>query len=52
VSQAQGISGMAMQQIAGDTQGHYGNPYGLGMGGPGGPMQQQQMQQQAGMHRR
>ena len=41
---------MAMQQIAGDTQ-HYGNPYGLGMGGPGGPMQQQQMQQ-AGMQRR
>ncbi|KAK4503773.1 hypothetical protein PRZ48_004688 [Zasmidium cellare] len=35
VSQAQGISGMAMQQIAGDTQ-HYSNPYGMmGQGGPG-----------------
>ncbi|PNS19071.1 Transcription factor atf1 [Sphaceloma murrayae] len=30
VSQAQGISGMAMQNIAGDAQG-YGNPYGMGM---------------------
>jgi len=38
VSQAQGISGMAMQQIAGTDSGHnYANPYGLGMGqgGPG-----------------
>ncbi|KAK0251734.1 Transcription factor [Friedmanniomyces endolithicus] len=39
VSQAQGISGMAMQQIAGDTQ-HYANPYGMAMG-PGGPQQGQ-----------
>ncbi|KAK5731147.1 Transcription factor [Elasticomyces elasticus] len=39
VSQAQGISGMAMQQIAGDNQ-HYGNPYGMAMG-PGGPQQGQ-----------
>lgn len=30
VSQAQGISGMAMQSIAGDAQ-QYGNPYGMGM---------------------
>ncbi|KAI5359383.1 putative transcription factor Jun, basic-leucine zipper domain-containing protein [Septoria linicola] len=48
VSQAQGISGMAMQQIAGDTQ-HYANPYGMamGQGGPGmgqGQMAQAQMQ--------
>ncbi|EMC92143.1 hypothetical protein BAUCODRAFT_49676, partial [Baudoinia panamericana UAMH 10762] len=28
VSQAQGISGMAMQQLAGDAQ-HYANPYGM-----------------------
>lgn len=49
VSQAQGISGLAMQQIAGDAQ-HYANPY--GMGGPGmGQMQQNQMQQQAQMRR-
>ncbi|KAK5117038.1 hypothetical protein LTR62_006759 [Meristemomyces frigidus] len=41
VSQAQGISGMAMQQIAGDTQ-HYANPYGMAMG-PGGHPQQGQM---------
>ena len=48
VSQAQGISGMAMQQIAGDAA-NYANPYGMGMGGnhggPGqGQMQQGQMQ--------
>ncbi|KAK5133759.1 hypothetical protein LTR08_007409 [Meristemomyces frigidus] len=48
VSQAQGISGMAMQQIAGDAQHHYGNPYGLM--GPGMPTQSQM--QQAGMQRR
>jgi len=42
VSQAQGISGMAMQQIAGTDSGHgYANPYGMAMG-QGGP----------GMHRR
>ncbi|SMQ45405.1 unnamed protein product [Zymoseptoria tritici ST99CH_3D7] len=41
VSQAQGISGLAMQQIAGDAQQHYANPY--GMMGQG--MQQQGMQQ-------
>lgn len=35
VSQAQGISGMAMQQIAGDAH-QYANPYGMAMG-PGGP---------------
>lgn len=47
VSQAQGISGMAMQQIAGDAA-NYANPYGMGgMGGHGpqqGQMQQGQMQ--------
>ncbi|KAK6385236.1 hypothetical protein LTR65_009277 [Meristemomyces frigidus] len=45
VSQAQGISGMAMQQIAGDAQ-HYGtNPYGMGLQmGPQGPMSQAPMQ--------
>lgn len=47
VSQAQGISGMAMQQIAGDAA-QYANPYGMGgMGGHGpqqGQMQQGQMQ--------
>ena len=48
VSQQQGISGMAMQQIAGDAQHHYGNPYGLM--GPGMPTQSQM--QQAGMQRR
>ena len=52
VSQAQGISGMAMQQIAGDTQ-HYANPYGMAMGA-GGPasMQQQNQMAQASMQRR
>jgi ATF/CREB family transcription factor len=38
VSQAQGISGMAMQQIAGTDSGHnFANPYGMAMtqGGPG-----------------
>lgn len=37
VSQAQGISGGMMQQIAGD-QGGFNNPYGMAMGhgGPGG----------------
>ncbi|CAK1357400.1 uncharacterized protein RHO25_008472 [Cercospora beticola] len=47
VSQAQGISGMAMQQIAGDTQ-HYANPYGMamGQGGPGMPQQGQMAQAQ------
>lgn len=49
VSQAQGISSMAMQQIAGDTQ-QYANPYGMAMGGPGVPHQQQM--QQAQMQRR
>lgn len=47
VSQAQGISGMAMQQIAGDA--HFANPYGMmGQGGAGmsqqGQMAQGQMQ--------
>ena len=52
VSQAQGISGMAMQQIAGDGP-HYANPYGMAMGpgGPGGVQQQGQMGQ-ANMQRR
>ena len=52
VSQAQGISGMAMQQIAGDTH-NYANPYGMAMGG-GGPsnMQQQNQMAQANMQRR
>lgn len=36
VSQAQGISGMAMQQIAGDAA-QYANPYGMGMGAHAGP---------------
>lgn len=40
VSQAQGISSMAMQQIAGDNNQHYANPYGMAMG-PGGPGQMQ-----------
>ncbi|KAK5120664.1 hypothetical protein LTR85_006022 [Meristemomyces frigidus] len=46
VSQAQGISGMAMQQIAGDTQHYATNPYGMGMQsmGPQGPMSQAPMQ--------
>lgn len=48
VSQAQGISGMAMQQITGDTGPHYANPYGMAMGQgmpPGqGQMAQGQMQ--------
>lgn len=43
VSQAQGISGMAMQQIAGDAHG-FANPYGMAMG-QGGPGMQQNMQQ-------
>ncbi|KAF2155102.1 hypothetical protein K461DRAFT_291988 [Myriangium duriaei CBS 260.36] len=47
VSQAQGISGLAMQNIAGDAQ-QYGNPYGMGM--PQG-MGQHGMGQ-AGMQRR
>lgn len=53
VSQAQGISGMAMQQIAGDAHQQYANPYGMAMGpnGPGGVSQQGQMGQQ-GMQRR
>jgi len=42
VSQAQGISGMAMQQIAGDTH-QFANPYGMAMGQGG--MQQGQMPQ-------
>lgn len=46
VSQAQGISGMAMQNIAGEPQ-QFGNPYGMGMQG----MQQHGMQQ-ANMQRR
>ena len=51
VSQAQGISGMAMQQIAGDTAG-YANPYGMAMGAGGpGNMQHGQMAQ-ANMQRR
>ena len=45
VSQAQGISGMAMQQIAGDGP-HYANPYGMAAMGP------QQGQGQQGMLRR
>ena len=50
VSQAQGISGMAMQQIAGDTQ-HYANPYGMmGQGGPG--MAQQGQMPQGQLQRR
>ena len=55
VSQAQGISGMAMQQIAGDAGQHgFGaNPYGLGMGpGPGMPGPGPQMGGQGGMQRR
>lgn len=47
VSQAQGISGMAMQNIAGDGQ-HFANPY--GMAGPQGMMQQGMPQ--ANMQRR
>lgn len=39
VSQAQGISGMAMQQIAGDTH-SYANPYGMAMGQGGMPQGQ------------
>merc|ERR1711939_1035224 len=53
VSQAQGISGMAMQQIAGDAgqHGFAANPYGLGMG-PGPGMQQgPPMGGQGGMQR-
>ncbi|KAH9822825.1 Transcription factor atf1 [Teratosphaeria destructans] len=51
VSQAQGISGPAMQQIAGDAP-QYANPYGMAMG-PGGPMGMHQSQmQQANMQRR
>jgi len=46
VSQAQGISGMAMQNIAGEPQ-QYANPYGMGMQG----MQQHGMPQ-ANMQRR
>jgi ATF/CREB family transcription factor len=44
VSQAQGISGMAMQQIAGEN--HFANPYGMmGQGmGQQGQMAQGQMQ--------
>lgn len=48
VSQAQGISGMAMQQIAGDAP-HYANPY--GMMGQGGPMAQQGQMAQGQMQR-
>ncbi|KAM3425489.1 Transcription factor atf1 [Cercospora zeina] len=51
VSQAQGISGMAMQQIAGDTQ-HYANPYGMAMGQGGPGMPQQGQMAQAQMQRR
>lgn len=43
VSQAQGISGMAMQQIAGDAANY--NPYGMAMGGHG-PQQAQMSQGQ------
>lgn len=52
VSHQQGISGLAMQQIAGDTHG-FANPYGMAMG-PGGPgnMQQQGQMQQGQMQRR
>jgi len=46
VSQAQGISGMAMQQIAGDSQ-HYANPYGMAAS-----MQQANQMAQANMQRR
>lgn len=49
VSVQQGISGMAMQQIAG--QDHYNtHPYGMGLPGGPGNMQQNQMQQ-GGMQR-
>lgn len=51
VSQAQGISGMAMQQIAGDAQG-YANPYGMAMGGGGTSLQHQSQMAQANMQRR
>lgn len=50
VSQAQGISGMAMQQIAGDSHQQYANPYGMGMGN--GNVSQQGQMGQAGMQRR
>ncbi|EME46046.1 hypothetical protein DOTSEDRAFT_70140 [Dothistroma septosporum NZE10] len=50
VSQAQGISGMAMQQIAGDAHG-FANPYGMAMG-QGGPGMQQSQMAQAQMQRR
>lgn len=45
VSQAQGISGIAMQQIAGPEGSHnnYANPYGMGMGQNGPGMAQAQM---------
>ena len=43
VSQAQGISSMAMQQLADNSQ-HYANPYGMGMSHNG--------QMQANMQRR
>nr|POE54343.1 transcription factor atf1 [Quercus suber] len=49
VSQAQGISGMAMQQIAGDSHQQYANPYGMGMGN--GNVSQQGQMGQAGMQR-
>lgn len=45
VSQAQGISSMAMQQIAGDSSQHYANPYGMAMS-------HNNNQMQAGMQRR
>lgn len=51
VSQAQGISGMAMQQIAGDNQ-QYHNPYGMAMGQAGPGMGQQGQMAQAQMQRR
>jgi len=47
VSQAQGISGMAMQNIAGEPQ-QYANPYGMGIP----PGMQHGMQQQQSMQRR
>lgn len=43
VSQAQGISGMAMQNVTGDPQ-QYGNPYGMGMQGMQHSMSQANMQ--------
>ena len=47
VSQAQGLSGMAMNQFIGDVQQHT-NPYGMGMP----PQQPMQMMQQQGQMQR